>query len=120
MSTKGADSEIGSEVEALIGGPTEQHPIYDVVMIIKAFSYAVRGAAVACSGSLRRHFFTFASNAVSQHRSSAQALLILASSSTQVTGHVRLCCAKVVTFTRLCSGRPSRSSGNANKNPLSL
>ena len=35
-------------------------------------------------GNLRRHFFTFASNAVSQRRRSAQALLTLASPSTQV------------------------------------
>jgi len=32
-----------------------------------------------CNGSLRRHFFTFASNAVSQRRRSAQALITLAS-----------------------------------------
>ena len=36
------------------------------------------------NGSLRRHFFLFASNAASQYRRSAQALLTLASPSTQV------------------------------------
>jgi hypothetical protein len=36
------------------------------------------------SGSLRRHFFTFASNAVSQRRHSTEALLTLASPSAQV------------------------------------
>ena len=89
------------------------------------------------SGNLRRLFFTFASNAVSQRRRSAQALLTLASPSTQVaqshscspfqwlTNHdlliIQSCRAKVVNSTRLrlYSRRPSWLLRSSNRNPPS-
>jgi hypothetical protein len=60
------------------------------------------------SGSLSRHFFRFVSNAVSQHRRFAQALLILASPSAQVAQSCScsrlLFGSEAVNFTRLYAG----------------
>ena len=80
-------------------------------------------------GSLRRHFLPFASNAVSQHRRSAQALLTLCSGcsvtfllSLSVTHPnlltIRFYRAKVVNSTRPCSGVPTRLLRSPNS-PLS-
>jgi hypothetical protein len=76
-------------------------------------------------GSLRRHFFTFASNAVSQRRRSAQALLTLASPSTQEGTQSHSCSRllfgsaerKFVNFTRLYLGGPSWLLGSPNRTP---
>jgi hypothetical protein len=93
-------------------------------------SYAL--VTISFLGSLRRHFFIFASNAVSQRRCSAQALLTLALTLYSgcsvtfllfflVTNHSLLIiwfyCVKVVNSTRLCSGGLSWLLGDPNRTP---